>query len=106
MNLYIIGKISGVADNNRPAFEEARLKLNSAGFHATIPHQFVPEAVDYPEALRLSAKQLLCADGVARLPDWYLSHGAVFEDSIARECGIPAHSVEKWLEIGADNANS
>jgi hypothetical protein len=45
---------------------------------------------------------MLKSDGVALLPDWSESKGAMIEASLAQEVGIPVKPIEEWVE--GDNA--
>jgi hypothetical protein len=41
---------------------------------------------------------MLKSDGVALLPDWSESKGAMIEASLAQEVGIPVKPIEEWME--------
>ncbi len=111
--IYVIGPVTGIEDDNRPAFEEARKKLRSVGYWVEIPHVFVPSGAPHDEAMRISINALTSSStffrgniskyesvyqGVAVLPGWEDSQGALCEHLVAEQCGIPCKTVDEWLE--------
>lgn len=111
--LYIIGPVTGIPENNRPAFEEARKRLMSAGYDVDIPHNFITPGTPHEEAMIISIHKLTernyfvegalgrwkpAYQGVARLPGWERSEGARIELLVAEACGIPCKTVAEWIE--------
>lgn len=104
--LYVIGPVSGITNDNRKAFDEARDLLVSAGHYADIPHAFVPSDASWSKAMRISINKLtnpspirsMFYEGVALLPGWEQSEGARLERQVAEACGIPCKTVDEWLE--------
>lgn len=98
MKLYISGPMTGMPDFNHPAFMDAELRLEKAGYIAVNPagHNF-PEGTAWTTYLRLDLMLLLGCDGVALLPNWVHSRGSRLEVHVATELGIPCLSVEEWL---------
>lgn len=96
--LYVIGAVTGIDDDNRPAFEEVRYKLIAAGYQAEIPHDTIPEGTDWQEAMKQSISRLLKADGVATLPDRTFSKGASIEYGLACDLRIPIGFYKRWIE--------
>lgn len=82
-SLYVIGPVSGIEDDNRAAFEEARTTLEASGYRATIPHDVIPTGTPWDEAMRLSIAEMARHDGVAMLPGVETSRGARIELRIA-----------------------
>ena len=101
MRLYIIGPVSGVDQDNRPAFEAAALKLEKAGYDAYVPHWFIPAGTEWHQAMRRSIEMLVKCDGVAALDNFGASKGARLEAEIAAELDMPIKSVETWLRGAA-----
>lgn len=99
MRLYIIGPVTGREDLNREAFEDARKKLELAGYAVTIPHDIIPPNASHEDAMRASIGWITRRDrdGVAMLDDWATSPGALLENRVATACGIEAHCVGAWL---------
>lgn len=96
MRLYVIGPVTGRENLNCEAFEEARTKLEQAGYMVWTPHDIVPPDADHEEAMRLSIRTLLHLDGVAMLDGWDESQGARLENRVATACGLQAHCVGAW----------
>lgn len=111
--LYIIGPVTGIEDDNRPAFLKAQKALRRAGYDVDIPHDFIPSGTPHEEAMIVSIGKLTDRHyhvdgsfgrwkpryhGVATLPGWEDSQGALCEHLVAQECGIPCKTVEDWLE--------
>lgn len=104
--IYVIGPVTGIPEDNLPAFKEAKTRLREAGYSATIPHDIVLPHFDHDKAMLYSISCLtqiagdgerLC-DGVAVLPGWEDSADASCEHLVAEQCGIPCKTVEEWLE--------
>lgn len=102
MRLYVIGPVTWCEGLNRAAFEEARAKLEQAGYTVTIPHDLVPSDASHEDAMLLSIKAMLCCDGVAVLNDWAASLGATLEKRVAEACGIETHYVRAWFHKKPD----
>lgn len=102
MRLYVIGPVTWCEGLNRAAFEEARAKLEQAGYTVTIPHDLIPSDASHEDAMLLSIKAMLCCDGVAVLNDWAASLGATLEKRVAEACGIETHYVRAWFHKKPD----
>ena len=100
MRLYIIGPVSGIAQDNRPAFEEAARRLERAGYDPCVPHWFIPAGTEWQPAMKRSIEMLVKCDGVAALDGFGSSRGARIEAELAGGIGMPIKSVETW-ERGA-----
>lgn len=96
--VYIAGPVTGVADDNRPAFERAReqlLTIDSLEV-VTIPHDFVPSSYDHENAMRVCLDYLMHeADIVVLLPGWENSRGASLERDVAEQLGIPTMTIDQ-----------
>lgn len=104
MRLYVIGPVTGRENLNRAAFEDARAKLEQAGYSVTTPHDIIPPNASHEDAMRASIGWITRRDrdGVAMLKEWDLSAGARFEYKVAVACGIRIHRVDKWLRMDGD----
>lgn len=104
MRLYVIGPVTGRENLNRAAFEEARAKLEQAGYSVTTPHDIIPPDASYEDAMRASIGWITRRDrdGVAMLYEWDLSAGARLEYKVAAACGIRVYRVDKWLRMAGD----
>lgn len=101
MRLYVIGPVTGVPEDNRPAFEEAATRLERAGYDACVPHWFIPAGTDWEPAMRRSVEMLVKCDGVAALEGFGASKGARLEADLAAGIGMPVKSVETWVRGAA-----
>lgn len=95
--LYVAGPMTGLPDNNYPAFNDAAEVLRSAGFTVENPADNTVETDDYTDYLRAGLAQLLRCDGVAVLEDWWLSGGARWEVQTAGILRMPVRPVAEWL---------
>lgn len=98
MILYIAGPMTGLPDMNYPAFFHAEATLQERGYQTLNPARNEnPDPDDYTEWLRLGFRQVLLADGVALLPGFGMSKGAVMEVVLANVLKIPVRLVTEWL---------
>lgn len=100
MILYIAGPMTGIQDQNFPAFRDAAARLRAAGYGVLDPSRHDPNIPGYTHAdyLRLGIYDILNADGIVLLPGWDKSRGATLEQQVAEGIGIPADTVDGWLE--------
>lgn len=105
MRLYVIGPVTGRENLNRAAFEEARAKLEQAGYSVTTPHDIIPPDASHEDAMRASIGWITRRDrdGVAMLKEWDLSAGARLEYKVAVACGIRVHCVDTWQLMADDD---
>jgi hypothetical protein len=107
MKLYLAGPMTGIADYNFPAFDEAAKQLRGAGHTVFNPAENDRmngfdatglqghEAAEHGFDLRTALKQDLSwicdhAEGIALLPGWEASKGARAEVALAKALGIYA----------------
>jgi hypothetical protein len=97
--LYLAGPMTGLPDNNYPAFHDATAQLRAAGFTVLNPAETeLPTGEDsWENYMRAGLTQVLQADAVALLPDWWRSRGAQLEHGTAHSLGVPAYHWEAWL---------
>lgn len=91
--VYVIGPVSGIEQDNRPAFEQMRKKLTreNPAREVRIPHDFIPAGTDWNTAMRESIRQLMTADCVFALDGWRKSTGARIEADLCAALGIPLY---------------
>lgn len=97
MRLYVIGPVSGIEGDNRPAFEDAALELERAGYDVCVPHWFIPQGTSWHKAMKRSVEVLVKCDGIAALEGFGRSKGARLEADLATGIGMPVKSVETWV---------
>lgn len=96
--VYVAGPVTGIADDNRPAFERTREQLLAIDKLevVTIPHDFVPSTYSHEDAMRVCLDYLVHeADIVVLLPGWENSRGASLERDVAEQLGIPTMTVDQ-----------
>lgn len=98
MRVYVSGPMSGMQAHNFPAFHDAAKKLTEAGYDVINPAENFGGRTDLsrPEYMRLDIEHVLQADGIALLPGWDKSAGAMLEVAIAQELDIPIGTVIEW----------
>lgn len=117
MILYIAGPMSGLPQDNYPAFEAALESLRKAGYDAVSPHTVArPEEIlksrsmgvlfratpEYASIMRRCISLLHQATAVALLPGWEESRGAQREVAVAEAMKKPVQRLDVWLEMAPD----
>ena len=99
--VYLSGPMSGIEDFNFPAFNAAAERWRKAGWTIINPAESFGGRTDLPreEYIREDIKNLLRAEGVALLPGWSASKGALLEVSIAIELGLSFFSADSMAPI-------
>lgn len=101
MKIYIAGPMSGYPDFNYPAFNDAETLLELRGHEPLNPARngdSAPATADWAWFMRASIGMLIQADGIALLPDWHRSRGAVIEQKLAVHLGMPDRTLSSWLQ--------
>lgn len=103
--LYVAGPMSGLPQNNYPAFNAASVELQRKGYDVVNPAEVSiagMKRVHYVDLLRADLKGLLQCDGVAVLPGWERSVGATNEVRNARLLKMPVRAVSDWISSSTD----
>ena len=85
--IFIGGPMTGVPDDNFPAFNAAAAHFRALGYHVENPAENPPQG-SWEAYMRLSLAQLLQCDEAAFLPRWEHSRGAQVEHYTACQLGI------------------
>lgn len=102
MRIYVIGPVSCIKQDNRPAFEEARGRLTEAGYEVEIPHDTIAPGTSWQAAMKHSIRRMFEADAVAMIEGVLRSEGATIERDICRRIGIDCLTVDEWCERPLD----
>jgi hypothetical protein len=96
--LYISGPMTGKPHKNYKAFFFAALALRDRGCAVVNPWELdVMDVKDtWEECLRRDIVALMTCTGVATLPGWKKSRGALLEVYIAKALKWPVHSLKYW----------
>lgn len=105
MNLYVIGPITGIENENRQEFERVAGILGKKHDYISIPHDnYLSVWDEWREAMALSVRHIgneLYEDGdnfgIALLDGWEKSKGATIEHDLAVSLGIPCKPWREWL---------
>ncbi len=90
MKVYISGPMSGLPDENFPAFNAAARALRSVGYEVVNPAEFKVDVkglegkARWNKFLKADIKALMDCDGIVMLPGWRDSEGALLEHSNAK----------------------
>ena len=98
MIVYISGKMTGLPDYNRPAFNAMAAQLRAEGFEVINPAELPePAGGDHWHLwMRQAVAAMMRADALLMLDGWLESRGACAEVQIAALVGIDvAMSVER-----------
>lgn len=111
--LYVAGPMAGKPNQNWDAFNFAAEQLRAAGYAVRCPTEDVPQethalGVQLGEGFRQTAEYrslmlrdigwIAASDGIALLPEYEFSKGALAEVAFAECCGMPVQSVNQWLD--------
>lgn len=107
MNLYEIGPVTSIENDNLPAFLAAKKALEAAGHRVDIPHGYVGPFPTWEEAMCASIRRMMamwykamrdrCGFGLAMLDGWNDSRGAVIEYTLAQQLNITCKPWREWL---------
>lgn len=105
MNLYIIGPITGIENDNREEFIRVANLLGEKHDNISIPHyNHVAMWDEWRDAMALSVRHIgneLYDDrddfGIAMLDGWEQSKGARIEHDLAEALGVPCKPWREWL---------
>lgn len=98
MRLYISGPMTGLPDNNFPAFNRAAAALRSQGYAVVNPAELNPEgSKTWHECMRVDIRELCTCQGLVLLPGWQRSQGAQLELQIAHRLALVIRTIDEVL---------
>ena len=90
LRLYLAGPMTGLPGFNYAAFNAEATRLRALGYHVENPAENVhPVDQDWGGYMRVALAQMLTCEAVALLPNWQASRGALLENDIATQLGMP-----------------
>lgn len=98
--LYVSGPMSGIKNNNVPAFNAAAKALRSKGYRIVNPAELDKgePCRTWEECLRRDIRKLMDCGSIATLPGWTKSRGAMLEIHIGKALSYPVHPLEHYLK--------
>lgn len=87
MKIYLSGPMSGIDDNNFPAFHEWAAKLRAQGYDVVSPAE-IQEAESWEMCLRADLREMCNCEAIALMPGWENSKGANLELHVAHRLGM------------------
>ena len=100
LKLYLSGPMTGVKELNKPAFEAAAKKLRKRGYIVVNPHDLdkLEPKRTWEDCLRRDIKKEMECQGIATLPHWKDSRGALLEVYIGQALKFSVKPVNAWLK--------
>lgn len=93
--IYLSGPMTGIKDNNIPAFNAAAAKLRRLGLEVVNPAEIKPDTgTAWEDYMRADLKALLTCDTIALMGGWENSKGAHLELHLAHRVGMTVVFVE------------
>lgn len=87
MKIYLSGPMSGIQDNNFPAFHDWAARLRAQGYEVVSPAE-IQEAGTWELCLRADMREMLECEAIALMPGWENSKGANLELHVAHRVGM------------------
>lgn len=88
MRIFISGPMTGLPQENYPAFNKEAKRLRKLGHHVENPAEN-PRQKTWEAYMKLSLGQMLTCEVVVILPGWTASRGAMKEITLATELKMP-----------------
>lgn len=99
MKVYVAGPMTGLPDFNYPAFFAAAERLAALGHDVVNPAREWDgdPSAQWHDYMRRGISDVCSCDGVALLPGWTNSRGAMLENFVAIQLGLTVRSLSDWL---------
>lgn len=85
--IYLSGPMTGIPENNFPAFYQWAASLRSNGYEVVSPAE-IQEAGTWELCLRSDLREMCTCDAIALMPGWEGSKGANLELHVAHRLGM------------------
>ena len=103
--VYLSGPMTGLTDNNCPAFHATASALRDAGHDVVSPHEITPpphiKNPKWADYMRADLIQMMTCNTVALLPGWESSAGAHLELHVAHRLGMRVVAVDVLMGVTA-----
>lgn len=108
--VYIAGPMTGYADFNYPAFDQAERDLRAMGYDVLNPTSSEAENTtgapqEWDWYMRRALRMVTQAHAIATLEGWQSSRGAVLEVQVANQLRMQTAPLEWWLSRGKEVAS-
>ncbi len=99
MTIYVSGPMTGLPNNNVPAFNEATKRLRKKGYRVVNPAELDKgePCRTWEDCLRRDLRELTKCVAIATLPGWKRSRGANLEIHVGKALSFAVHPVEHYL---------
>jgi len=87
--IYISGPMTGIPEQNYPAFNAEAMRLRGLGYDVVNPADINPDPkTKWHECMRRDLAELLTCDALALMDGWQKSAGAHLEMHVAHRVGM------------------
>ena len=94
--IYLSGPMTGLPDDNHPAFDAEAARLRALGYEVVNPAEInAGTNLPWHECLRRDLQEMLGCDAVALIDGWYDSLGAHLELHVAHRVGLKIISAQE-----------
>jgi hypothetical protein len=99
LKIYVAGPMTGIPEFNFPLFNAETARLRALGYEVVNPAEVNPDTtMCWAECMKRDIPALLTCDGVALLPGWHSSRGALLERHIADALGLTVMAASDIVE--------
>jgi hypothetical protein len=103
MKLYLAGPMTGYLDLNFPAFHAEAARLRALGFEIVNPAELNEgNDGDWLACMRVDIAHAVYCDGIALLPGWEQSRGALIEHNLIRDLGLRVYLAHHLIGLAGD----
>lgn len=101
--VYISGPMTGLPENNYPAFNVAAVRLRALGFSVENPAE-CEQQESWQSYMRAAIVKMMRADALIMLPGWEQSRGARIEFDLAASLSIPIFLPDDFVALEREDA--
>lgn len=95
--LYLAGPMTGLPEKNYPAFHAEAARLRALGYTVVSPAEIdTVDGLPWAHYMKIDIPLMLSCDGVATLPRYDMSKGAMLEVHIALELDMPVSAAKEF----------